>query len=189
MRIPRASGLLAILFLSSCGLFHNVPPEVVEGQRQAYAGVQNLEENYEAMITELETQQKLLITYIHNFAFQVQLTAFEEDHPIEGSVWNETEEEKAAREEQDRENQIAVEQKRVELETKRDADIARDHDKVVARMTKWRDIGARGHDSVKKLLGAVYDNISTSPISVDNIATIIGKSQQLWNKIDEEINQ
>lgn len=177
--------LAALCLLPSCFLFAGTHPDVVKGQLAAYEGVKNLEHNHDALLTEFETQQKLLITYIHNYAFQVNFDHFQQDHPIADGPYNESEEDQATREQENRSNQIAVEEKRIELEAKRDKAIAKDHARVDENMVKWRAIGKKGHSSVKELLTAVYNNISASPIQLDTIATMVDKSHELWREIEQ----
>lgn len=178
----------AICLLSSCSLLNKVPDDVVKGQLALYAGIENLEDNYETMITEVTVRHKMFVTYMHNFAFQTDLRKAEEEHPIEQepSAWqHENEEEAEQRETNNRENLAKIANIRSKLIDTRDANIRRDHAKVDEIMNKWRKRGEEGHRIVKQLAEAVYNNISESPISVDNIATIVNKSQQLWEKINE----
>jgi hypothetical protein len=160
MKIPYIAFLFFVL--CSCSWFYNVPPEVAQGQLQAYTGIKNIEDNINVMMDEFEIKQKLFVTYIHNFAFERKVMDLERDNPS------------------NLEELITV------AATKRDADIKAAHIQIDENITKWRKIHKDTLIPVKELMEAVYNNISTNPISVDNIAIIIERSARIWNKITEE---
>lgn len=145
-----------LLLLSSCGSFFQPSQEVVRAQQTAYIGVGKLEQNYSLLLDEYEVRTKALITYIYNFEYEQRMS----DAKNSGD-------ERLVR----------------ELEVMRDVAIQDGFRQVDEALSQWRDVGQSGHRSVKELLSAVYEYMTTTSISVADLTELIDSSLTTWDKL------
>jgi len=149
------------LLLSSCSLFQTTPDAVIKGQRAVYQSALINEANVVAILKQYESDCKKLITYHANYVFQLKLLEIEA-RPVEEESWrpSKTEQKKSA-------------------ELKRDSEIKSAFVKLEARVNNLRLQAKKNHDIGLRLIGSVYNYLSTSPIELDNMEFWINKLEQL----------
>ena len=139
---------ISVGLLSSCSLFTTIPPKVVEGQRAAYQGVILIDESITQLLDTYERDNKATITYHMNFIYQPKINEVNYDQTLSG-------EEKVM--------QIAA------LEAKRDSETKEIFVKIEDRRRVLASNMAPNIDATKRLLEAVYNYLSTTPITIDNV--------------------
>lgn len=146
--------------LSSCSLFSEAPENVIRGQRMLYTGITLLEENALKIIDEYEDKCKKLTTYHLHFVCEDQIKDFEKNEGWSQEYINSRSEH--ARKERDRKIKSAFD----------------DIEKIANEM---RETTTVNHELLRKMIGAVYNYLSTSPIEVDDVDFWVEKFQQATN--------
>lgn len=147
----------AFLFVS-CSLFESTPQRVVEGQRAVYQGITLAEENDNKIINRYLQDTKAAVTYHINFVFEPQIDAIRRD----SEMTREEKSEKIAALERTRQTQI-------------DSAFA-DIENIAEDM---RSQAMQNHTITKKLVESIYNYLSTSPITIDNLEFWIEKLKQV----------
>jgi hypothetical protein len=145
-------------------LFEKTPSSVVEGQRAAYQGMILAEQNDEEILRRYEEDTKAAITYHVNFVYEPKINTIREDPDLSR---------------EDKSLQIAA------LERERQAKLDAVYGDIEENVEEMRQKVMQNHSITKKLLEAVYNYLSTSPIEIDNIEFWIEKLRQ----ISEQPNQ
>ena len=151
---------LATSLLASCSLFQTTPPKVVEGQRGVYQGILMMEQNDVTILNEYEKDCKAAITYHDNYIYEQQIEAVRKNATLT---------------EQQRATQIA------ELEAKREAEIKDTFDKIEAKRAKMAQQSVATSGPTKQLVESIYNYLSTTPITIDNVDYWIAKIKQVAN--------
>jgi len=152
---------ILVLLLQSCSFFTKTPKGVIEGQRAVYQSVLSSHASVEKIIDTYVTDCKKLIMYHTNYVFQLKLKEIE---GWEENDWRDKEEHKHR------------------AEVKKDDEIKRAFESLDLRADFMRSEAKKHHDISLKLIGAIYDYLSTSPIEVDNLDYWVNKLA----KIEEE---
>lgn len=139
---------LSISLLNSCSLFTTIPSKVVEGQKGAYQGLILIEESITQLLDIYERDHKAAITYHMNFIYQDRIISANQD----GSLTPE-----------ERTMQVAA------LEAKRDSETKEIFLKIEDRRRVLASNVAPNIDATKRLLEAVYNYLSTTPVTIDNV--------------------
>ena len=150
--------LICSLFslLASCSLFHTTPPSVVNGQRAIYQGVSLMHDNTNKIIDRYTADTKASVTYHLHFVCEKEILALDdENHEGYTDTWIET--------------------RRGRLRKQRDDKIKSslaDIDKIAEGM---RTQTSENNEIIKRLVGSVYNYLSTTPSGIDNIDFLIEK--------------
>ena len=146
--------------LAGCSLFYTTPPSVVNGQRAVYQGITLMKENSDTIIDRYATDTKSAVTYHLHFVCETRIkdidTGFYDD-------WDDA----------SRDNYTEQESER--FRSQRDRKIKSAHsdiDKIAEEMKRGVAIN---HNAMRKLVSAIYNYLSTTPIEVDNIGFLIEK--------------
>lgn len=137
----------ALSLLASCSLFSSMPPKVIEGQRVAHQGLILIEDNINSILDIYERDCKAAVTYHVTFIYEPK---FDEVRANEYLT----------------EHEIGVEID--ELRSKRDDEIKAAFTKIEARKQDMLASITANTMATKKLIEAVYDYMSATPIAIDN---------------------
>lgn len=174
--------LASCLILSSCNWFTQVPESVTTGQMTAYRGVEMAERNLDRLITDCATRLRKMSVYIHNYGWQIEHDRISAEHPKHTILYYEDDE---AAEHKEQEN-VLIEARidaLLKAETKkRDKKIAEDEVKIQAWEQEWRDKLTPNYIYTKKLIEAVYNWMSVSPLTIDNIANLVVDTTEAWER-------
>lgn len=152
---------LLVLLLSSCSLFEKTPQRVVEGQRAVYQGILIAEENDAKIIKRYIEDTKSMMVYHVSFVFEPKINAIREN-PALGQ------EEKSV--------QIA------ELERQRQTQIDEAFGNIENIAEDMQLQVMKNHKITRKLVESIYNYLSTSPLTIDNLEFWIEKLEQIRNK-------
>jgi len=147
-----------ILLLQSCSLFATTPDSVVQGQRAIYQGVVLAEENDMELLQRYRDDNQAAVTYHINFVFEPKIDAIRRDPDL-------SKEEKSI--------------KIAELEKQRDLQLQNAYAAIERNAQKMQEKIMQNHMITKKLIESVYQYLSTSPISIDNIPFWIEKLKKV----------
>lgn len=150
---------LSLSLLSSCSLFYEAPDNVIRGQRTAYNGVTVLEENTLKIIDEYEDKCKKLLSYHIHFVCEDKIKDLEQSDYSQEYIDRRSDH---YREERDKKLNEAF------------ADVERIANEMRTNVTT-------NHELVRKMIGAVYNYLSTSPIEVDDIDFWVEKFTKVNN--------
>lgn len=136
-----------ISLLASCSLFSSTPSKVVDGQRGAYQGILVVQQNVETILNTYEEDCKAAVLYHVTFVYEekiqaVRLTQMSDEDKIK---------------------QIA------ELEGKRDEELRSTFAKIEKRRKDMAGPVGQNIVATKQLIEAVYNYMSATPITVDNV--------------------
>lgn len=145
--------ILPLLLFASCSLLFEPSKDVVQAQQTAYIGMTKLEQNYSLLLEEYEVKLKALVTYVYTFTYELKMEEAETAHERD-----------------------AIQR---ELEIKLDDE----YSKIDSNLQRWIDIGASGHGSVKKLIEAVYEYITTTSVNIGDIADLVDSSIRTWGEV------
>lgn len=142
--------------LAGCSLFHTTPPSVVNGQRAIYQGIALMQDNTNKIIDRYVTDTKASVTYHLHFVCQKEIMSLDDDE-YEGytDTWTETRKQRLRKQRDDKIKSSFA-----------------DIDKIAEEM---RIQVSQNNEIVRKLVGSVYNYLSTTPIEVDNIGFLIEK--------------
>lgn len=158
------------LLLSSCSLFHTTPPAVIKGQRAVYQSVLVGEAAAMKLIDQYEEDSKRLVTYHANYVFQLKLKDIDNSaEPGEDESWR-----------------PSLDTQRKNAEEKRDQEVKKAFVLIDKRVAKMREDTKKHYAISQKLVGAVYNYLSTSPIEIDNMEFWINKLDQIANESEKD---
>jgi len=138
----------ALGLLSACSFFQEIPEKVIEGQRGAWRGLIVVDDNIKDIISTYEKDNKAAVTYHINFIFEKQIDEVRKDSSLS-----------------DEQRLFAI----AELEQTRDSQISDAYTKIEAKASSMKDQASKNVLATKNLMEAVYNYMSTNPITVDNI--------------------
>ena len=138
---------IPLSLLASCGLFTSVPPKVLEGQRVAHQGITVIEDNILSILDAYEQDCKAAVTYHVMFIYEQKI-------------------EEARNDQCSTEHEIGV--LISEITSERDTELKQAFLKIETRKQKMLDSITKNTTATKKLVEAVYDYLSATPITVDN---------------------
>lgn len=166
-RIPLICGLA--LLLSSCSLFHTTPPAVISGQRAVYQSVLIGEAVAMKLVDQYVKDCQKAVLYHTNYVFAIRLKDIDNsEEPPATERWRKSRQEE-----------------RKKAEVKRDTEIKKSFASIDRRAAKMRE-DIRKHYAISlKLVGAVYNYLSTSPIEIDNMEFWINKLDKIANEPEE----
>ena len=142
--------------LASCSLFHTTPPSVVNGQRAVYQGIALMKENTDKIIDRYVADTKAAVTYHLHFVCEKEILALDdEDYEGYTDTWTETRRERLRKQRDDKIKSSFA-----------------DIDKIAEGM---RTRVSENNEIIRKLVGSVYNYLSTTPIGIDNIGFLIEK--------------
>jgi hypothetical protein len=147
-----------VLLLTSCSLFEKTPQRVVEGQRAVYQGILLAEENDDKIIDRYIADNKAAVTYHINYVFEPKINAIRENPDL-------------SREEKS--EQIAA------LERDRQAQLDQIFADIEKNAEDMRTQAMKNHRVTKKLVEAIYNYLSTTPIEIDNLEFWVEKLKQI----------
>jgi len=151
---------LSLLLLGGCGLFHETPPSVVKGQRAVYESVLLLEENSNEIIDRYVEDTKAAVTYHLYFVCENRIK------DIERQVYSDE----------------YIKRRSDELRSERDhkiRDAHKDIDKIASEM---RLQISTNHNVVRKLIAAIYNYMSATPIELDQLDFWVDKLHKVSQK-------
>ena len=154
------------LLLSGCSLFHTTPNDVIKAQRAVYQSVLVNQASAEKIIDTYVTDCKKLITYHANYVFQLRL------HEIDSSGQPQSWE------------QSKTEQRK-DVELRRDKEIKKAFASLEKRAATLRAQVKKNHGISLKLIGSIYNYMSTTPIEIDNMEFWVNKLDQISKQQDE----
>lgn len=161
MKLPLICTLA--LLLSSCSLFESTPEAVIKGQRAVYQSVLVGEAAAMKLVDRYVEDCKKLVAYHENYIMQLDI------QDTEGREWD--------RETKNRHNKVA--------QTRRDEKLKKSYDLIDKRADKWRAEVKKHYGISQRLVGSVYNYLSTSPIEIDNMEFWINKLDQISQQQDE----
>ncbi len=142
---------LLSLLMTSCSMFSETPPKIIEGQRAVYQGLLLAEENDIEILKRYEEDNKAAISYHINYIYELKINeirlASELLYPIA----------------EDKLQAIAA------LEAERDQQIQDVFIDIDANVQEMRDKSGQNLRLTMKLTETVYSYLSTSPMSIDNV--------------------
>lgn len=150
--------LVLIAILPSCSLFHKTPQSVVDGQRGAYQGVLSLEDNIRVLLEAYERDNKAAVVYHINYVFEPKIQAIRLKPEL-------TKEEKS--------------REITKLEEQRDAAISDAFREIEKNVKELGQAPEKNVRLTKMIIESVYNYMSTSPITIDNISFWIKKLEQV----------
>lgn len=139
---------LLSLLMTSCSMFSETPPKVIEGQRAVYQGLLLAEENDIEILKRYEEDNKAAISYHINYVFELSIDQMRHDPDM-------SDEEKT--------DAIAL------LEGERDQQIQDVFADIDTNVQEMRDKSGQNLRLTMKLTETVYSYLSTSPMSIDNV--------------------
>ena len=148
----------ATLLLASCSLFQTIPPKVVEGQRGVYQGILIMEQDIATILDEYEKDCKATVEYHLNFIYEPNIDAIRKSADL-------TKEQKST--------QIAA------LESERDKKIQDTYIKIEAKKTSMEQQFTATSGPTKQLVESIYNYLSTTPITIDNVDYWIAKIKKV----------
>jgi hypothetical protein len=174
------------IIIAGCSLFHENPPEVTKGIRAVYQGVQANEKYTEAMLLDASVKLKAMIEYIHNYSWQLEYQQLERDYPIEAFTDWMSDEARQKASEQNAINKQKISALLAERTQERDKKIKVDQAKIDEWMKKWEGPAKENAAAMKQLLESIYNYMSTKPLSIENINSIIKSAGEIWDAMKEE---
>ena len=166
-KTPLICGLA--LLLGGCSLFHTTPPAVINGQRAVYQSVLIGEAVSMKLVDQYVKDSQRLVLYHTNYVFQIKLKDIDNsEEPPANETWRKSRQER-----------------RKQAEVKRDTEIKKSFDSIEKRATKMREDIKKHYTISLKLVSAVYNYLSTSPIEIDNMEFWINKLNQIANAPEE----
>lgn len=151
---------LCSLLLASCSLFERTPDSVVRGQRAIYQSVAVLEQNTNIIIDRYVEDTKKAVTYHLHFVCEKQIL------DLQGSDYDEE----------------YINQRSEYFRSQRDRKIKEALEDIDEIALGMREQTATNHQLMRKLIGAVYNYLSTTPIEVDDIDFWIDRLKQASEK-------
>lgn len=151
------------LLLPSCSLFQTTPDPVIKGQRAVYQSVLIGEASAMKLIDRYVEDCKKLVAYHENYIMQLDIddTMQMTQNPEERARYHRA------------------------SETNRDKKLKRAYDLIDKRVVKMR-ANVKKHYSISlRLVGSVYNYLSTSPIEIDNMEFWINKLDQISNQKED----
>ena len=138
---------LALSLLASCSLFSSTPSKVIDGQRGAYQGILVVQDNVDTILNTYEEDCKAAVLYHVTFVYEEKIQAVR----------------LAELSDADKKREIA------ELESKRDEEVRSTFAKIEKRRKDMAGSVSQNIVATKKLVEAVYNYLSATPITVDNV--------------------
>jgi len=151
---------LSFLLLGGCGLFHETPPSVVRGQRAVYESVLLLEENSNEIIDRYVADTKAAVTYHLHFVCEIKIK------DLEGQTYSDE----------------YIKRRSDEYRDDRDDKIQKAHKDIDKIATEMRSQVSKNHSVVGKLVAAIYNYMSATPIELDQLDFWVGKLHQVSQK-------
>ena len=161
MKLPLICTLA--LLLSSCSLFQTTPDSVIKGQRAVYQSVLVGEASAMKLIDRYVEDCKKLVAYHEYYIMLLDI------QDTEGREWD--------RETKNRHNKSAQEY--------RDKKLKKSYDLIDKRADKMREDVKKHYGISLRLVGSVYNYLSTSPIEIDNMEFWIEKLDRISKQQDE----
>lgn len=140
--------IVSLPLLAGCSLFHSTPDSVIEGQRTVYTGLQYTREHIELIVDRYVKDNKAAVTYHINFVYEPRI----EEIRLDPSLSREQ-----------KSTAITI------LETERDNKLEEAFASIDRIGDELRDPAIQNLDIVVKMVGSIYDYMSTTPISVDSL--------------------
>tara|TARA_S200002703_G_scaffold149410_1_gene146928 strand:- start:582 stop:1058 length:477 start_codon:yes stop_codon:yes gene_type:complete len=134
--------------LGSCSLFSHVPQSVIEGQRAVYQSAITAEQNANKIIDRYVKDTKASVTYHLHYVCEKEILELE-DEDDDYPQWTENRKET--------------------LRNERDRKIKRAHADIDKIAKEMRQQIMRNAHITRRLVGSVYNYLSTTPVEVDNI--------------------
>jgi hypothetical protein len=131
---------------------------VVEGQRGVYQGILLMEQNTTTILDEYEKDCKAAIAYHLNFIYEPKIDEIRKNARLS---------------KEDKSTQIAA------LESERDKQIQDTYDKIVAKRTNMAKQATATSGPTKQLVESIYNYLSTTPITIDNVDYWIAKIKKV----------
>ena len=151
------------LHLSSCSLFESTPAKVIAGQRAVYQSVLIGEASAMKLIDRYVEDCKKLVAYHENYIMQLDID--------------------------DTMKRIADPEARARYhrtsETNRDKKLKKTYALIDERADKMRADVKKHYGLSLRLVGSVYNYLSTSPIEIDNMEFWIEKLDRISKQQDE----
>ncbi len=151
---------IPFLLLTSCSLFEKTPSVVLGGQRAVYQSVMMGEEASMNVIDVYVSDSKKAVTYHLNYIFQLDISS------VDSSVWEKE----------------YKQRRKLEIEKKRDEKLKKAYDNIDRRANSMRSVIKKRHKATLRLVGSVYNYLSTNPIEIDNMEFWIKKLDKLAEK-------
>lgn len=153
--------LFFIPLLVGCSVFHHTPESVIDGQRTVYTGLEYTRQHIELIVNRYVIDNKAAVTYHLNFVYEAKIEAIRQDSSL-------TREDKS----------LAI----TVLEGERDSKIKDAFGSIDRIARQLKNPAIQNLDVVVKIVGSIYDYMSTTPISVDSLPFWIDQ----LNKLREE---
>lgn len=145
------------LLLQSCSLFVTIPEAVLNAQRAAYQSVLIGEANCLKIIDEYVERSKKLVAYHENYIMQLDIDDTNKREAPEPTKmkWIES------------------------AERQRDKKLKKSYSLIDARAKKMREMVKQHYTISLRLIGSVYNYMSTNPIEIDNLEFWIKKLDEV----------
>ena len=142
---------LCLSLLSGCSLFSHIPDNVIRGQRTIYENVNVSEENANQIIDRYVKDTKAAVTYHLHYVCEKEILDVDQGDSYEGysDEWKEGRKDRLRKQRDDK------------IKSSFD-----DIDKIAEEMRAQITLNSQ---IARKLVGAVYNYLSTTPIEVDDI--------------------
>lgn len=137
-----------IWLLGACSLFDSTPQKVVDGQRGAYQGLLVIDDNIKQILDTYETDNKAAVVYHLNFVYEQKIDAIRKNDALS-----------------DKERLGVI----AELESSRTTELTEALHKIEKKKRAMLEQVDQNVFASKKLVEAVYNYMSTTPITVDNV--------------------
>lgn len=147
----------ATLLLGGCSLFEETPQKVIAGQRAVYQSVLVGEAHAMELINRYVIDTKKAVAYHENYIFQLDVEV------IQSRDW----------EQQSKVASI------IRAEKKRDEKLQKSYDAIDVRAEEMRAQIREHYALTLRLVGSVYNYLSTSPIEIDNMEFWIEKLDEI----------
>ena len=154
------------LLLTSCSLFQTTPDAVIKGQRAVYQSILVNEAIAHRVIDTYVLHCKKLVMYHANYVFQLKLDEISKQEEREWGL-SKTEQKRAA-------------------EVNKNAEIDKAFKSLQVKANAMRMQIKKNHAISLRLVGAIYNYLSTSPIELDNMEFWVNKLDQIAKAEDNE---
>ena len=154
-----------ILLLSSCSLFQTTPDPIIKGQRAVYQSILVNEATANQILDTYIRNCQQLVMYHASYVFQLKLDEIAEQEEREWGL-SKTEQKRAA-------------------EISKDTEIAKAFKSLQTTVSVMRERIKKNHAMSLRLVGAIYNYLSTSPIEIDNMEFWVDKLDKISKQQDE----